>query len=255
MTDEQLRAMSEQEIRARFRCAPGYYLQAKLERKRTLEGRAAGTPVDTAQAPARHKPVEAAPARSQARPPQPTRRQRRSPRKPVTAPAAARASGDRDVDLPLPGFEILDAALYESGGFEIGRTQSQETDPGATQQAILEAALEDYANWPLRADSHAPSDQPPISDLERKLALVLDRAPELELVLGQELEPELEVVLESAPELQQAMALEAQDLPANVTVADFGQRAPRTVPVVSVVMDRKRPNMVRVVGKSTRLAG
>jgi hypothetical protein len=25
--------------------------------------------------------------------------------------------------------------------------------------------------------------------------------------------------------------------------------------VVSVVMDRKRPNMVRVVGKSTRLAG
>ena len=39
MSDKQLQSMTEQEIRARFRCAPAYYLQAKLERKRALEGR------------------------------------------------------------------------------------------------------------------------------------------------------------------------------------------------------------------------
>jgi hypothetical protein len=215
MTDEQLRAMSEQEIRARFRAAPGYYLQAKLEKKRALERRAVVTPAHTPPAP------------------------------------AARAR--RNMDAPLPGFEILDAALSESGDSHISLARGDAAQAGLTQHAILESALEDYATWPLRADSQSPSDQPLTSDLERKLALVLDRAPELKLVL--DLEPELEVVLESAPELQQAMALEGQDLPANVTMADFGQRAPRTVPVVSVVMDRKRPNMVRVIGKSTRLAG
>ena len=60
-----------------------------------------------------------------------------------------------------------------------------------------------------------------------------------------DLEPELGLALESEGEL-------AAD---NVTTADFGYKAPRTVPVVSVVMDRKRPNMVRVVGKHTRLSG
>ena len=37
MTEEQLRSMTEQQIRARFRCAPAYYLQAKLESKQALE--------------------------------------------------------------------------------------------------------------------------------------------------------------------------------------------------------------------------
>ncbi len=63
-------------------------------------------------------------------------------------------------------------------------------------------------------------------------------------------EPELNLVLDSAPELEQALEPGSD----NVTMADFGHLAPRIVRVVSVVMDRKRPNMVRVVGESTRLA-
>ena len=66
-----------------------------------------------------------------------------------------------------------------------------------------------------------------------------------------ELEPELEVVLDSKRGSDSVLEPQYQNIPDNVTVADFAQRAPGTV---SVVMDRKRPNMVRVVGKSSRRA-
>ena len=82
------------------------------------------------------------------------------------------------------------------------------------------------------------------SELERKLALVLESVPELEVVLDSE--SELERELEAEPRAGLASN--------NVTLADFGHRAPRTIRVVSVVMDRKRPNMVRVASESTRLA-
>lgn len=114
--------------------------------------------------------------------------------------------------------------------------QHANSDAELTQQAILETALEDFRTGPFRTapeselepQPDAPSE--PASVLERKLKLVLKSDPELERT------PEPEVRSE------------------NVTMADFGQRAPRTVPVVSVVMNRKCPNMVRVVAKSTRLA-
>ena len=89
----------------------------------------------------------------------------------------------------------------------------------------------------------------PKEDMPRETPAVVEPAQELEL--------ELELILDSVPELE--MAFESEPSAAsgadNVTRADFGHRPPRTVPVVSVVMDQKRPNMVRVVGKSTRLAG
>ena len=82
---------------------------------------------------------------------------------------------------------------------------------------------------------------------------MVDGEPEFEPVL--EMELDLELVLDSEPSLDLELDSDAERVPSNVTMADFGHRAPRTVPVVSVAMDRKRPNMVRVVSKSTRLAG
>lgn len=256
MTEDQLKSMTEQEIRARFRCAPAYYLQAKLEKKRALEGGRPAAPGhdearrDAAPEPARWWTVLAAsldlaPAR---------------PRRPMPPSVES-----QNPPPPLPGFEILDAALTESGSLDtadvlpaipMNMDMDLELEAGLTQQAILEAALEDYANWPLRS-APEPDAQPQAqaeshSELERKLTLVLEAAPELRLVLDEE--PELEVVLHSEPELERALDAEAGFMADNVTTGDFGQRAPRTVPVVSVVMDRKRPNMVRVVGRSTRLA-
>ena len=119
-------------------------------------------------------------------------------------------------------------------------------DPRLTQQAILAVALEGYSNWPFLSDTEPEQASQAGSELERKLALVLAS------------EPELELLLDSAPELDLDLELELESHPGrvsdNVTVANFGHRAPRTVRVVSVVMDRKRPNMVRVASESTRLA-
>ena len=257
MTEEQLRSMTEQEIRRRFRCAPAYYLQAKLEKKRALEG---GRPaVCEGEAPRGKATLE--PAR---------RRSERAPSRELTAPPKPRRRApaprvvERLAPAPLPGFEILDAALAESGSLDTAAPPPADSDSdldalmespldaALTQQAILEAALEDYANWPLRSAPEALAPTEPTSELERKLALVLDADPELRRALDEE--PELEVVLESEPALNRALDAEIGFSADNVTLAAFGQRPPRTVPVVSVVMDRKRPNMVRVVGHSTRLA-
>jgi len=286
MTEEQLQSMSEQEIRARFRCAPAYYLQAKLEKKWALDGRkdqvfdrvcadSQARIAAEAYAPAGADmancwdPSVAEP-RQQAARRQPSKAARRQPA------SLDVASGDGvSLDLPLPGFEILDAALSETedAGVLFAEAMAEDVDDAElTQQAILEAALEDYSNWPLSSIADARQEaeladeydvapdveltaQPEPeaeSDLERKLKLVLNSEPELKLVM--DAEPELEVVLHSEPELERALDAETGFLCDNVTLANFGNRAPRTVPVVSVIMDRKRPNMVRVVGMSTRLA-
>jgi hypothetical protein len=216
MTEEQLRSMSEQEIRSRFRCAPAYYLQAKLDKKRVLEGR------------------------------------------PRNTPAHWQSHLKTATGLPLPGFEILDAALSESDSLDAAAVAHSDEGDTLTQLAILEAALEDYSNWPLLSAPESIAEREPVpesapaSELERRLNLVLDSEPELRVVM--DAVPDLELVLDSDPALRRALDAEAGFRADNVTKAHFGQRAPRTVPVVSVVMDRKRPNMVRVVGKSTRLA-
>lgn len=242
MTEDQLRSMSEQEIRARFRCAPAYYLQAKLEKKRALLAKENRLPEDAESL------WETA----------------------VTEQSQSQAA--------LPGFDILDAALSEADDSDAADPDTRlaeqaDAQTELTQQAILEAALEDYSTWPVLREPESkvtPAPEPePASDLEHKLALVLDSEPDLKLVLvpeselgaEPELEPvlemelDLELVLDSEPSLDLELESDTNRVPSNVTMADFGHRAPRTVPVVSVVMDRKRPNMVRVVSKSTRLAG
>ena len=259
MSEESLRCKTEQEIRARFRYAPGYYLQAKLEKRRALARREQQAGADaeqdtlaiqvekpiepaalpeplsldvTALAPERAIVTTLAPTATKATPPAPER----SPSPPK-----------REVpDFALPGFEILDAALAESDGPEPVAADPVNPDPGLTQQAILAVALEGYSNWPFLPDADPEQAPRAGSELERKLALVLASEPDLELALDSdsELDLELDLELEPHPEL----------VSDNVTVADFGQRAPRTVRVVSVVMDRKRPNMVRVASESTRLA-
>ena len=259
MTEEQLRSMSEQEIRTRFQYAPAYYLQAMLEKK---------------QAQRRSEKQAAADARSRWQALLTEQSQRQAA---LLVRACAVPSEPERLDLALPGFDILDAALSESGHLHRVPAENGDPDPTRTQQSILETALEDYSNWPMLADA-GPDPVPesvPESELERKLRLLLDSTPELEQVLDAEpglapeaesspqpkavgvLEFELDLILESEPELELALALESDPTFAanNVTTAEFGQRAPRTVPVVSVVMDRKRPNMVRVIGKTTRLAG
>ena len=282
MTEEQLQSMSEQEIRARFRCAPAYYLQAKLEKKWALDGRKDQV-FDQICDPMRDDNQERITAEAYAPaaadmadcwdPSVAEPWQQAARRQPASLDVA---SGEAvTLDLPLPGFEILDAALSETedAGAIFAEAMDEDVDAAElTQQAILEAALEDYCNWPLSslADARQEAEledeyevapdveltaQPEPeaeSDLERKLKLVLSSEPELKLVL--DAEPELEVVLHSEPELEQALDAETGFVSDNVTLAHFGNRAPRTVPVVSVVMDRKRPNMVRVVGMSTRLA-
>jgi hypothetical protein len=268
MTEQQPRSMSEQDIRARFRCAPDYYLQAKLEKmqaQRQSENHAA------AEAESRWEAVLAEQAQWRAALPE---------------PATTLPPDTGSVNLSLPGLDVLDAALAESEPEPAAPAENARTEAGITQQAVLEAALEDYSHWPVLSDGDADHEAEPESapeqdaesDLARKLTLVLDSEPDLDLLLDAgpasqpnadlprkrlatgepmfELEFELELILDSAPELEMAFESEpsmefAGD---NVTRANFGQRAPRTVPVVSVVMDQKRPNMVRVVGKSTRLA-
>ncbi len=237
MTEDQLRSMSEQEIRARFRCAPAYYLQAKLENKRALMASENQLPGDP------ESRWEAA----------------------VTDQSRWQAA--------LPGFDILDAALSETDDPDTRPAEQADAQTELTQQAILEAALEDYSTWPLLREPESkvtPAPEPEsASELEHKLALVLDSEPDIKLALvpesefdGEpefepvlEMELDLELVLDSDPSLDLELDSDAEGVPSNVTMADFGHRAPRTVPVVSVAMDRKRPNMVRVVSKSTRLAG
>lgn len=312
MTENQLRAMTDEQIRARFQHAPAYYLQSKLDKKRALERRARR---EAACAQFRwDAPVDEAPAPNGDH-----------------APAS--------LDIALPGLEILDAALSASDYLDdvVAETPAEapaEADApieaafqardGADAEPGLDAALDDYDNWPIvfdappvarhepepqndfEADSELGSDSEPglefalgfevDSDLSIDLLLdaglepdaVLSSDSELDLLLEPEpveqseaepeietqpeferrlklvleSEPDLELVLESDPELERELASEqAADAPSgddaipdNVTVGDFGSHGPRTVRVVSVVMDRKRPYMVRVVGETTRLA-
>ncbi len=297
MTDELLRCKTEQEIRARFRCAPGYYLQAKLEKRRALAGHQQQMAADseqntqavhleesieparspeprsldiTAFAPERAKVTTLAPTPGKATTasskspkatiaPKPTKAATAAPKSSkatrrapeaakvtATAPKRTRSSPlVREVpDFALPGFEILDAALAESDG--PGPVPAAPVEPapapGLTQQAILAVALEGYSNWPFLCDAEPEQAPQPSSELERKLALVLAS------------EPELELVLDSDSALDLDLELEPGLVSDNVTVANFRRRAPRTIRVVSVAMDRKRPNMVRVTSESTRLA-
>lgn len=235
MTDDELLRMSEADIRARYRGAPAYFLQAKLEKLRALQGRRRDD--RQSESPARIRPVERRPKAAPAAPP---------PRK---AQSRASSRSRVDVDVALPGFEILDAALaaLDEPPATAPRAHSRPETPPAerTQQAIFEAALEDYSNWPLIADGRPTVEKQPKtstpgrSDIERRLALVL------------EAEPDLELVLESEPDLE-SPAIAA--VPENVTVGAFGGGARDKVRVVSVVMDRKRPYMVRVIGATTRRA-
>jgi hypothetical protein len=221
MSEEQLRSMSEQEIRARFRYAPAYYLQAKLEKKRALMANENQLPGD---AESRWETAVAEQSQWQA---------------------------------ALPGLDILDAALSEADDSDADDADTRPAEQAdaqteLTQQAILEAALEDYSTWPVlrEPESKVTLAPEPASELEHKLALVLNSEPDLKLA-----ELDLELVLYSDPSLDLELDSDGEGVPSYVTMADFGHRAPRTVPVVSVAMDRKRPNMVRVVSKSTRLAG
>ncbi len=336
MSDKQLQSMTEQEIRARFRCAPAYYLQAKLERKRALERRgrrsrkaakrarqdhsaqiadAVPAPAGTANVP--EMPIRSAsehrPALSDALP---NDLLSDSDIDPLMEPMAeamadfmtestdasmvALEDEPESLDLALPGFEILDAALAEFDGHDTAPEASVEVDLGLTQQAILEAALADYGNWPFLSDPKtggapgidpeveawfdldevaetatemaskmgsemAPEPQPePELDREPKLTLVRERPAELsadsdlEDLLQQLLdsEPDLDLVLDKDPELEEALAAEVESAAHadNVMHGDFGNHGSPTVRVVSVVMDRKRPNMVRIVRESSRLA-
>lgn len=230
MTDDKLLAMSEAQIRARYRGAPAYYMQAKIEKLRALRGRRTDTP--KSQAPTPMQPAE--------------RRAKKAPATSASTVRPARTRAAREpirVDVALPGFEILDAALsaLDEPRAAAPRAPADQPLPQATQQSILEATLEDYSNWPLLDEpAPAPGVSPKRkSDLESRLALLLEAEPELELVL--ESEPDLAPV---AP----AAAL------GNVTVGAFGGAGSDDVHVVSVAMDRKRPYMVRVVGKTTRRA-
>jgi len=268
VTEESLRYKTEQEIRARFRCAPGYYLQAKLEKRRALAGLEQQAGADTklgGQADQVEKPIEPAtlpepgsldltafaPKPRKAAAPAPKARKAASPAPESTkttppAPKRRKTRLRREVpDFALPGFEILDAALAESDGPDTTPAEPvSPEDPGLTQQAILAVALEGYSNWPFLSDAEPEQASQAGSELERKLARVLASEPELELLLDSDSELDLELDLEPRP----------GRVSDNVTVADFRHRAPRTVRVVSVVMDRKRPNMVRVARESTRLA-
>jgi hypothetical protein len=280
MSEEQLGAMSEEQIRARYRCAPAYYLRAKLEKKRALErckaARAQARPAASEQpratlpesaSPDIIEPLDVATVHLDSGPASPDVAAAHPDAEPASPDVAAvhldaePASLDFSLPLPdaepvdlgiepmsldiaLPGFEILDAALSAVDYLDNPPDEQPQTEPGPTQQAILEAALEDYGNWPFVSDAQAKPEPEPEPELERKLRLVLEAEPDLELVL--EGDPELDLVLESESD--------PQPIPDNVTVADFRSRAPRTVRVVSVVMDRKRPYLVRVVGETTRLA-
>jgi len=273
MSEDQLRSMSEHAIRARFRCAPAYYLHAKLEKKRAqrkVDDQAA------AEAESRWEAVQAEQSQWQAALPEPASHMPRESEALNLDLTGLDAVGAMNaLDATLPQSEPLESEPVNTAPLEDG------TDAGNTQQAVLEAALEDYSCWPVLSEPQAEAESAPESETElvRKLTLVLDSELDLDLLLDAgpatapkaesppqavavvepalELELELELILDSVPELDMELELEpSPELAAdNVTRADFGQRAPRTVPVVSVVMDRKRPNMVRVVGKSTRLAG
>jgi hypothetical protein len=330
MSDKQLQSMTEQEIRARFHCAPAYYLQAKLERKRALERRKhrslkaakpARQALSTREEPARTPPeiVDAMPAVQSA--PEfgpeladalPNDLLSDSDIDPLMEPMAdampdfmtestdtfmvAPVGEPESLDLALPGFEILEAALAEFDDRNTTPEASVDVDLGLTQQAILEAALEDYGNWPFLSDPKtggapgvdpeveawfdldevaettmvaepaiAPEPQPePEHDSEPKLTLVRERPAEpsedsdLEDLLQQLLdsEPDLDLVLDKDPELEEALAAEVESAARadNVMHGDFGNHSSPTVRVVSVAMDRKRPNMVRIVRESSRLA-
>lgn len=257
MSKESLRCKTEQEIRTRFRYAPGYYLQAKLEKRRALAGLKQQAGADTqpgGQAAHVEMPIEPATLPEPesldvtAFAPEPTKATTPAPeptKATTSAPKRTKTRRRREVpDFALPGFEILDAALAESDGPDTMPAEPLTPDPRLTQQAILAVALEGYSNWPFLSDAEPEQASQAGSELERKLALVLAS------------EPELELLLDSAPELDLELELESHPgrVSDNVTVANFGHRAPRTVRVVSVVMDRKRPNMVRVASESTRLA-
>lgn len=256
MTEEQLRAMTEEQIRARYSAAPAYYLQAKLDKKRSLESR--GAP----------------PASMKSQDPEP-------PSLDVALP------GLEILDAALSEVDYLDPAPEQILDFAPER--GGDAGSARTQQAILEKALEDYSNWPFLGMNETDAAPEPAADPEaehaRTLALVLNSEPDFELVL--ESPPELEtdplfedtgdtptrpellfgslqkvdLLLEAGPEPEAApepdpvsvpeAASEPDPVPDNVTVGNFRPR-PARKRVVSVVMDRKRPNMVRVIGETTR---
>lgn len=302
MTDELLRSMTEEEIRHRFRCAPAYYLQSKLDRKRALARADAGTAEDgttdagtppgkgaraksrrrsrtrrrasaRTPAPAPSNPAESkrtSQARAPAGAPMPDLPPASEPaEEPVSLFAVDSASlpSPEGLDLALPGWEILEAALSDFEHFD--PTVGPAGD-SLTQHEILEAALEDYGNWPFvsgsrddaRADDggETSSDSYWVTDSGSDLDFAVDpeQATEpdsrLDALLQQVLdaEPEISLVLDSNPELERALDAETLERAENVTRGDFGQPGPGRV---RVVMDRKRPNMVRILAERTRLAG
>ena len=92
MIEKQLRSMTEQDIRARFRCAPAYYLQAKLDNKRCLrlsEDKAAR------EAESRWEAVMTEQSQWQAALPE---------------AAGITRRGAEGLNLSLPGLDVLDAA-------------------------------------------------------------------------------------------------------------------------------------------------
>ena len=115
MSEELLSCKTEQEIRTRFRYAPAYYLQAKLEKRRALGGLDKQAGADTEpgrQSLQAEKPTE------RATPPEAgsldvTAPALRGAKAMVRALKRAKATRlRREIpDFALPGFEILDAAL------------------------------------------------------------------------------------------------------------------------------------------------
>ena len=337
MSDDPLHSKTEQEIHARYRGAPTYYLQAKLERKRALErrrypgqdearrseprpaleGETPGAPVGPppGSPDASPEPSDALPSASDqsSGPPVESR-----PEPPESRPndlfsdAVADDVSDDDFghvsdgasggahprpaydgtrgenrELALPGFEILDAALAEHdyhdardtpGGSPAGPALA---NPALTREAILEAARDDYGNWPFLSEPDTggaaaidpdvaawfePEAYPapaPGYDSRPRLELVSEprarRESDLEAQLQKLLdsEPELNLVLDADPELEEAFAWETDSGSPRTGVAsgDFGNTGVHTVRVVSVARDRRRPNMVRIVRETSRISG
>ena len=134
----------------------------------------------------------------------------------------------------------------------------------AARAAGVDSEVEAWFDLDEVAETEMASEPEPEPEREPKLELVRERpaAPsadsDLEDLLQQLLdsEPDLDLVLSADPALEEALAadVESAALADNVMRGDFGHHGSPTVRVVSVAMDRKRPNMVRVVRESSRLA-
>lgn len=322
MSDHPLRSKTEQEIHARYRSAPAYYLQAKLERKRALERRRhprQGEGEGEVRGPAPRAPADGEVPRDRVSPPPgpsvapPSASGQSSgtglesrPEAPESRPndlfsdavrdgsragddGAAARLGPRaeNLELALPGLEILDAALAECDYRDDTDTPGTlprrpgPANPALTQGAILEAVLDDYGNWPFLSepgdddvaaiDPHVAAWFEPGADPEpgrgddRRSRLELVGEPrarprsDLEARLQRLLdsEPELDLVLDADPEFEEAFAWETESGSENAGLGsgDFGNTGVHTVRVVSVARDRRRPNMVRIVRETSRISG